>query len=420
MKITAISLGSYGDVMPFIALGKELKRRGHNFQLATFQNFKEICIKNGIDFKKISGSPDELVSTLLSNSNNTRKEGINGIKRLLEQYPNLYKEFYQACRNSDLIIYMQFGALAYHFAEKFNIPIVRTFVFPFDPTMKFCSLMPGLKRKTLISYLGYYACYIFMSFASISIVNKWRERLGLKKWHVFKNYRKIRKKNILTLYQYDDVLAKRDESWGSHVRLTGNWIDECSDYDSYIEYQQLNKFLTENNEVIYVGFGSMIYDEMFFLYNIIIEIIVELQLYAVLPTFCKEIVYKKHKDFINHFYFIDYLPFNKFLKRFKLAIHHGGSGTVHSCLRNGIPQFILAFGADQLFWGQQCYELGIGPKPINIKDGIEKYKIKEGIVQIINEIKFKKMSVKLSNKVSKKGVVVAADIIEKNFEKLEN
>lgn len=134
MNILAISLGSYGDISPFISLGKELQKRGHKFTIGTFNDFKELIIDNNLNFQEISGNSDELVSLLLSNSDNSRQSRINGIEFLLNKYPDLFNDFYSACINKDIIIYNQFGALAYHFAEKLNIPVFRSFVFPFDPT----------------------------------------------------------------------------------------------------------------------------------------------------------------------------------------------------------------------------------------------------------------------------------------------
>lgn len=39
MHITILTIGSRGDVQPFIALGLGLKQAGHHVQLATHSNF---------------------------------------------------------------------------------------------------------------------------------------------------------------------------------------------------------------------------------------------------------------------------------------------------------------------------------------------------------------------------------------------
>ncbi|MFR9211648.1 MAG: glycosyltransferase, partial [Intestinibacter bartlettii] len=103
------------------------------------------------------------------------------------------------------------------------------------------------------------------------------------------------------------------------------------------------------------------------------------------------------------------------MHKFRAAIHHGGNGTVHCCLEFGVPQLIFAFGADQLFWGQQCYELGIGPSPIYVKNKLNMDEIKEKVNELINMKKYKENSEKLKKYITKDGVKVAANIIEKKF-----
>lgn len=414
MRITAITLGSYGDIMPFVILGKELINRGYEYRIATFENYKDIIEKNGMTFLRISGDADEMVGLLLGNSNNTCSEGMNGIGFLLEKYPQLYNDFLRACIKSDLIIYMQFGALAYHFAEKFHIPVIRTFAFPFDVTKKYCSLLDTMKRNNLYCYFGNVMCQMMMSWAAMKTVNIWRKRLGLKRIGKFGNYRKINRKKIITLYQYDNILANKDKNWGTHIYLTGNWINPITDKESS-GVGSLHRFIEEQKGVVYVGFGSMNYNKIEELYHIIIKILLKTNKGIIVPESCKNLIKKEFVNESHRIYTIGYIPFEQFIGKIDAAIHHGGNGTVHACLRNGTPQLIMAFGADQVFWGGQCFYLGIGPAPINIKKKIDETELEKQIRDLINNNIYKKNSLKLSSEVSEDGVKTAADIIQKNF-----
>lgn len=414
MRITAITLGSYGDIMPFVILGKELINRGYEYRIATFENYKDIIEKNGMTFLRISGDADEMVGLLLGNSNNTCSEGMNGIGFLLEKYPQLYNDFLRACIKSDLIIYMQFGALAYHFAEKFHIPVIRTFAFPFDVTKKYCSLLDTMKRNNLYCYFGNVMCQMMMSWAAMKTVNIWRKRLGLKRMGKFGNYRKINRKKIITLYQYDNILANKDKNWGTHIYLTGNWINPITDKESS-GVGSLHRFIEEQKGGVYVGFGSMNYNKIEELYHIIIKILLKTNKGIIVPESCKNLIKKEFVNESHRIYTIGYIPFEQFIGKIDAAIHHGGNGTVHACLRNGTPQLIMAFGADQVFWGGQCFYLGIGPAPINIKKKIDETELEKQIRDLINNNIYKKNSLKLSSEVSEDGVKTAADIIQKNF-----
>ncbi len=45
------------------------------------------------------------------------------------------------------------------------------------------------------------------------------------------------------------------------------------------------------------------------------------------------------------------------------VIHHGGAGTTNAALAAGVPSAIIAHGFDQPFHGRRLHELGVGPKP---------------------------------------------------------
>jgi sterol 3beta-glucosyltransferase len=51
MKITILTIGSRGDVQPFIALAKGLQHAGHSVVIATHEEFRNFVTENGLDFK---------------------------------------------------------------------------------------------------------------------------------------------------------------------------------------------------------------------------------------------------------------------------------------------------------------------------------------------------------------------------------
>lgn len=46
------------------------------------------------------------------------------------------------------------------------------------------------------------------------------------------------------------------------------------------------------------------------------------------------------------------------------VIHHGGAGTTNAALASGVPSAIIAHGFDQPFHGRRLEELGVGPTPL--------------------------------------------------------
>ena len=60
-------------------------------------------------------------------------------------------------------------------------------------------------------------------------------------------------------------------------------------------------------------------------------------------------------------------PFDWLLPRMRLAVHHGGIGTIAAVLRAGIPSVSIPFLFDQFFWCRRLFQLGVSPKHLDHK-----------------------------------------------------
>jgi sterol 3beta-glucosyltransferase len=410
MRITAFAIGSEGDVAPFIALGKELKRRGHEFKIVTFLCFKSRIEKNGLLYGKFHGDPEEMMQKMLSES----EEGpgtLQAIRELLRKYPQIYQDTYESCKKSDLIIYMQFGAIAYHFAEKFKIPCIRTFALPYDATKLYSPFFPGIKRNTFRCKISYKMCDIMMNWAAKEAVDKWRKKLELKRWSLLSSYKKMYKKPIVTLYQYSDIFVPRDTNWGKHIYITGEWNEEIE--DTYEPDQKLLDFIQAGQPPIYIGFGSVVYSKLSKLQELILDALKKTGQRAILLSAWSKF---EKKDTNPNIFYADYIPFTWLFRQVSAVVHHGGAGTISLALRAGKPTWVMGFGVDQVFRGTQAHELGVGPEPIQIGS-------KEMTLEVITErlqdltkeqyeIKAKEVAKKLKKE---NGCIKACDIIEKIF-----
>ena len=63
MKITIITVGSRGDVWPYMALGLGLQKSGHQVTLATHATFKGEIETLGMGFSPVEGDIRQLVGT---------------------------------------------------------------------------------------------------------------------------------------------------------------------------------------------------------------------------------------------------------------------------------------------------------------------------------------------------------------------
>lgn len=68
LHFTCITIGTRGDVQPYIALCKGLMNEGHRCRIATHDEFKDWIEEHGIEFRSIGGDPGELMVYIDSDS----------------------------------------------------------------------------------------------------------------------------------------------------------------------------------------------------------------------------------------------------------------------------------------------------------------------------------------------------------------
>lgn len=414
MNITAFSFGSTGDVEPFIALGTELKNRGHRYTIAAFPEFENEILKSGLIYRRVNGDVRLLMKILLSDRQQVSiKSSIEDMRSMLKLHEDmgLSKSLYRATADADLILYMQFGGLAYHFAEKRRIPCIRTFVYPNDPTRLYAPLLPELKRNTSRCKVGHYTMELLLNLASLTVINQWRARLGLRKWHLFRTYRRLEGEPVTTLYQYSKQIAPPDPKWGAHIHITGPWSRLHT--EAYQPDGELLRFLAEGEVPLFIGFGSMLSGKIARIEQAVREAVLRSGQRAILVSSWAKLDGKqKHPNL----FYMDYVPYTWLFPRVKAVVHHGGSGTTHLGLLMGRPTFIIAFGADQMFWGQQVARHRLGPEPVCAQEGgMDPVILTKRFLELQN-VEYQVNAEKLAKKLRREnGTKTACDLIEQHF-----
>lgn len=67
LTITCLTIGSRGDVQPYIALCKELQKQGHHCRIASHGEYQSWVENFGIEFKSIGGDPGQLMKLCIDN-----------------------------------------------------------------------------------------------------------------------------------------------------------------------------------------------------------------------------------------------------------------------------------------------------------------------------------------------------------------
>jgi len=170
MRFIIATLGTEGDIRPFIALARELEYYNHEVAIATTENhFWTIC-NFGIECIKIGNyngrSPVffniKLVRTVLSTLINE--------KGYLEELWNL-------SRDADVLIYNVATFPCIYIAEKLGIPCFGAFLQPHHATRSFPdpSVTNGKPWRGIFNLLGFWL-FDFVHWQYVrSAINQWRK-----------------------------------------------------------------------------------------------------------------------------------------------------------------------------------------------------------------------------------------------------
>ena len=360
MVITAVAVGTRGDVDPLAELGKEMIRRGHEFRILTSEAFRPMIEKKGVVFLKLDTDAGHVMKYLVTDYK-TDFDFLKGMFRLKKENPKFMKQTMEAVKGSDLVMYGTCAAFARHVAEYYRIPCTRVFYSPMDPTRLYSLYTEEFNSENVLK--SYNGRLTGMNFMTMLALNRWRKAAGLRRWHLNDTYTEMNGRKVLTFYPTSPILMPPDPVWGSHIHVTGYWYNP-DDIGDYTEPEELSDFLASGDKPIFVAFGKAESLELAQLQNLVLKALKNTGICAIVQAF--QIPKKKRKN-TDKLYFIDSVPYAYIFNKVRAVVHHGGNTTNGLGLYAGLPTLVIALALDQYFYGRMDHNLGCGPKPIYIR-----------------------------------------------------
>lgn len=415
MKIVVLTLGSRGDVQPYVALGKEMVKRGHEVTICTGGSFEKFVKSNGLQFYKASIDFMEIVKTdagnAVVNGGGNIFKTLKFVKEVINPgFRKTLSDFYQVTKGSDLIIYHPKALMAVDLAEHLNIPCISMPPVPMTyPITEFPNLAVSAKGN-FGAYLNKltYKVVKYGESASIKDINRFRvDVMKVQKRKVGALNSEVNGKAIPIIYPISPSLFEDVVSWNGHVEVTGFFYMDlkCVSLDEKIE-----SFIKKGQKPIIISFSSMPLDDPEHFKNIIIESLKKTANRAIVLVGASGMDFGNHDNILA----IEKAPHRLLFKAGKGIVHHGGVGTTAEALLSGAPQVIMPFNVDQPFWAHRLFNQGYALKPLDRKkltveslvDAFEDFD-SQGTKDKASEI-----SLKLSKE---NGILKAADYIESEF-----
>jgi sterol 3beta-glucosyltransferase len=370
MRILISTIGTRGDVQPYIALAVGLQRAGHHVKLATAENFASLVASYPIEFIPLPADIQMLMQgqqgqKLVKAGTNPVALTLNMRKMMRSVLTRAGEILWEASEGADVIIsHFMTSFFAHSIAKKRGIRYIHTLLQPVLESKSAPSAMiPRLPfNSPLYNRLTGLAGRLLLWKMYEPHVNRLRrELLAMPPLTSNEFYESILREDDI-LFAYSQVVAPKPEDWPNNAQITGYWILEES--ARWTPPDALEAFLEAGEAPVYIGFGSMNSSDPRAVAMTVLEALKRTGQRAIISSGWGGL---EADDLPKTVFAVEGAPHEWLFPRMSAIVHHGGAGTTAAALRAGVPSMVVPFLADQPFWGHQVASLGVGPAPISIK-----------------------------------------------------
>jgi rhamnosyltransferase subunit B len=358
MRVLLLTIGSAGDVHPFIGLGLALKKRGHSVKIITNPFFGEVANRVGLELVPL-GDIDTFRNAVADPMLWDKKKGtvlvfdlvLNGLR---ETYDAVMANY---VAGETVVVASSLGLAARVAQDKLQIPTVTVHLSPSQfrsytappklPGLWMPAWLPMWVKKQMWAGGDKY----FLDPMLAPRINALRAEVGLDPVDgILRNFWNSPQR-VIGLFP--DWFGNPQADWPAQTRLTG--FPRYDEADACEPDPQLEAFLNEGDAPIVFTPGSAMYHgHQFFLASV--EACKRLGRRGVLLTKHAEQIPADLPKIIRHF---KYAPFSRLLPRAAALVHHGGIGTSAQALAAGCRQLITPFAHDQFDNADRLVRLGV-------------------------------------------------------------
>lgn len=359
MKIALFTMGSRGDIQPFAVLGQALQQRGHDITLVSAKNFDSFIASYGLHFIPVNADFEQIINSpegkqMMRNPFRARKY----LDHLI--YPMIYetlKTCYQVAQENDRVLF-HVKAMMDQFAAHFPGKLIATNVVPaIEPTKEFINPVLGsLPVPSILNRFSYKLSEWGMAMMRKPL-NLFKQEIGLTG--------KYQKPVLPSIYGISTHFLPQPADYPPTSHFTGFWMDNRNqDMDPI-----LMEFISAGTPPILVTFGSMPFESKINFSRALNRITTDLhtRIIVVKGWGMHDTEKLEQNPCIK---VVNSAPYNMVFPHVKAIIHHGGIGTIASCLKAGKPFFtcpVMHPLGDQYFWGKIAARHGVGLNPVPLK-----------------------------------------------------
>ena len=360
-RVALVTLGSSGDVHPFLGLGLELRRRGHGVTLLTNPRYADLAERHGLGFVGV-GTVEQYESFTNNPDAWHRTRAAPLVLGAMADYARPTHAALAALDpRPDVVVASTLGVGGRVFHETHGVPLVTVHLAPTAfrsvhdpprlPGLPPLHRLPAFAKPTVLRHFWNGADRYVLD-PTLRSLAEFRRELGLDDvtgymgdwWHSPQR----------TLAMWPEWFAPAPPDWPESVRFCG--FPLYDERETAALSPGLSAWLDEGEAPVAFTPGSaMRFGRRFF--EAAAGACDRLGVRGVLLTRYDEQVPATLPDGVRH---EAYAPFSALLPRCRAAVHHGGVGTLSQALAAGRPQVVMPMAHDQLDNARRLGELGVG------------------------------------------------------------
>ena len=351
MHALLVSIGTTGNMLPFLGFGEALRARGHQVTLFGSRPFAEMARRGGLSFVDLSASEGPR-DPLDAEADPARRGFLATLRKFaLRQMERVYRLLAEHRVPGETTIAAQgwlFGARLAQ--EKLGMPLATVHLQP----MMLGSVydVPGLPRWTprwfprlLRGLVGRY-----VDRALVPALDAFRAELGLPPVgrHVLRWWRSPQ----LTIGFFPAWYSAPQSDWPARTLLAGFPLYTPAKAEADPD---LDEFLADGDPPLIFSQASLVKNAPDY-FRTSLAVAESLGRRAVLLTPHRQQVPARLPPGVRHF---DFAPLSRLLPRSAALVHHGGIGTLGLALAAGVPQLTVPRLLDQFDNSRRLLRLGV-------------------------------------------------------------
>jgi UDP:flavonoid glycosyltransferase YjiC (YdhE family) len=366
MKILLISIGSRGDMEPFLAAGELLKKYGHEVVCLFPEQFRSLAEESDFRFLSLG---TEFIQMLESEVGKVALGGSGSILKKVVSYSQLARDFKFVSKKlvaiqQEVVEQEKPDRIGYH--AKAIYPLIWSLNHPGKAIL--LSPVPYVVHTTKehshvvfnrnLGPVLNKATYALARFGLVKTVVKASRNIKITPVIKASQVVKVLEENT-AIYTISPSVFPRPAYWPPHYKVLG--YHERDKTVAWKPIPALLDFLGRHPKFLMVTFGSMTNPEPTKKTATILNCLEAHGIPAIINTAGGGLEEPEHYD-REMYIFVAGIPYDWVLPKTYGIVHHGGSGTTHMALKNGCVSMIIPHIIDQYLWNTIGYKKGVGPR----------------------------------------------------------